>query len=115
MAEHQHTVILVPHNGMGSGDVALQHKLMAKYLSLLADKEPLPAAICLYADGVRLVVNGSPVVELLRKIASQGVRLIVCQTCLDHFGLTGEVAVGTVGGMADIIDAQWSAGKVITL
>ncbi len=45
----------------------------------------------------------------------EGVRLIICSTCLDYFGLTDKVRVGIVGGMPDIIEAQGKAGKVITL
>jgi hypothetical protein len=43
------------------------------------------------------------------------VRLIVCSTCLNYFGLTDKVKVGIVGGMADILEAQVRAEKVITL
>ncbi len=115
MPEPLSTVILIPHAGMGHADLGLQRTLIAKYLQLLEDKEPLPEAICFYTDGVRLVVEGSPVVAQLKQLESRGVRLIVCKTCLDYFGLTDRVAVGTVAGMPDIIDAQWSAAKTVTL
>jgi hypothetical protein len=39
----------------------------------------------------------------------------VCSTCLNHFGLSDQRRVGLVGGMNDIIEAQWRADKVITL
>ena len=41
--------------------------------------------------------------------------LILCSTCLDFYGLSGEVQVGIVGGMTDIIEAQVKAEKVITI
>lgn len=109
------TVIQVTRNGMGSGPQDLQLKLMAKYLELLGQYEKLPAALCFYTDGVKLVVDGSPVLELLQGLEERGVRLLVCSTCLDHFGLTGKVRVGIVGGMTDILEAQQRAGKVVTL
>jgi sulfur relay (sulfurtransferase) complex TusBCD TusD component (DsrE family) len=43
------------------------------------------------------------------------VRLIVCNTCLNYYGLLDKVRVGIIGGMADIIEAQWKADRVITL
>jgi intracellular sulfur oxidation DsrE/DsrF family protein len=109
------TVILLPREGMGSADVALQHQLLDTYLKLLMENNTLPAAICIYADGVKLVTEGSPLLGRLSEIEEKGVRLIVCLTCLKHFGLVEQVRVGIVGGMTDIVEAQAMASKVITL
>jgi selenium metabolism protein YedF len=109
------TIILVTNNGMGKGDVALQHKLAAKYFELLMQNTNLPSAICFYTEGVKLTVKESPVIEQLKALEAKGVRLILCSTCLDFYGLTGEVQVGIVGGMTDIIEAQANAAKVITI
>ena len=108
-------VILITREGMGSADVTLQHKLLNTYLSLLLDNGSLPAAICFYTDGVKLVVEGSPLLERLAQIEESGVRLVICSTCLNYFGLADKVRVGIIGGMADIIEAQTRATKVITL
>ena len=109
------TVILVTRDGMGHADTALQHTLAGKYFSLLGEHDMLPGAVCFYTEGVRLVCEGSPLLDALRALEAKGVPLIVCQTCLDYLGLAGRVRVGVVGGMGDIIDAQWRAQKVITL
>lgn len=113
--EKMRTVILITANGMGRADLELQQTLIAKYLSLLEDEETPPAAVCFYTEGVRLVVEGSPVLALLRQLEARGVQLIVCKTCLDYLGITGQVKVGRVAGMPDILDAQMRADKVITL
>ena len=109
------TVILVTNDGMGEADAELQHKLAGTYFRLLAENDLCPAAICFYTDGVRLVCEGSPVLDVLRSLEEKGIRLVVCNTCLNHFGLADKLQVGIVGGMTDIIDAQWQADKVITL
>lgn len=109
------TVILVTRNGMGDADPALQQKLITTYFKLLDENNILPAVICFYADGVRLVVEGSPVLETLASLEAKGVRLVLCSTCLGFFGLTEQVRVGIVGGMTDIIEAQRRAGKVISI
>jgi intracellular sulfur oxidation DsrE/DsrF family protein len=109
------TIILITKDGMGSADVTLQHKLLDTYLKLLMENSSLPAVICFYTDGVKLVVEGSPLLERLSQIEQQGVRLIVCSTCLTYFGLSEKVHVGIVGGMSDILEAQSKASKVITL
>jgi hypothetical protein len=109
------TVLLITRNGMGDAEPALQQKLMTTYFKLLDENNLLPAAICFYTNGVRLAVEGSPVLELLKSLEAKGVRLILCSTCLNTFNLTGQVRVGIVGGMADILEAQRGAGKVISL
>ena len=109
------TIILITREGMGSADLPLQHKLLDTYLKLLIENDTYPAAICFYTDGVKLVVEGSPLLERLSQIQQKGVHLIICSTCLNYFGLLEKVRVGIVGGMSDILEAQSKASKVITL
>ena len=111
----KNTVILVNNNGMGKADEALQLTLFGKYIELLMHDSELPAAICFYTEGVKLMCEGSPVLDGLRALESKGVRLIVCSTCLNYFKLNENAKVGIVGGMGDILEAQMIAEKVITL
>jgi intracellular sulfur oxidation DsrE/DsrF family protein len=108
-------VIQITRDGMGHAEGELRLRLVDKYFQLLLDSDMLPSAICFYTEGVKLVCEGSPVLEPLRALSERGVHLIVCSTCLEYFGLKNRVRVGLVGGMPDIIDAQWRADKVITL
>ena len=109
------TVILVTNKGMGKGPEELQMTLIGKYLQLLDQNDELPAAICFYTDGVKLMTSESPVLDQLHTLEEKGVRLIVCSTCLNFYGLTDQLALGIVGGMSDILEAQLKARKVITL
>jgi intracellular sulfur oxidation DsrE/DsrF family protein len=108
-------VILITNNGMGKADETLQQTLFAKYIELLLHHTELPAALCFYTEGVKLVCEGSPVLDGLQALESKGVRLIVCSTCLNYFKLNENLKVGIVGGMGDILEAQMKAEKVITL
>ena len=108
-------MIQVTHDGMGAADAELQHTLLRKYLLLLQQNGTLPSAICFYTCGVKMVIEGSPVLDVVQSLEAHGVRLIVCKTCLEYFGLLEKVRVGIVGGMGDIIAAQWLADKVISL
>ncbi len=114
-AKNSSTVILVTRKGMGEAEEALQQKLLNVYLTMLKENDFTPGAICFYADGVKMVVEGSPVLDLLRELEQKGTRLIICMTCLKYFGLEDKVRVGIVGGMNDIVMAQWMADKVITV
>jgi intracellular sulfur oxidation DsrE/DsrF family protein len=109
------TVILVSREGMGDAPPDLQATLITNYLKLLIENELNPAAICFYGSGVKLVVEGSPVVGLLETLETRGVHLIICMTCLRYFNLSDKVKVGIVGGMGDILAAQLNAAKVISL
>jgi intracellular sulfur oxidation DsrE/DsrF family protein len=111
----KNTVILVASNGMGKADETLQFILITKYFELLLQNGSLPAAVCFYTDGVKLVCEGSPVLEQLHALEAKGIRLIVCSTCLNYFELNEKVKVGIVGGMGDIIEAQVKAEKVISI
>lgn len=111
----QDTIILITGEGMGRAEQHLQHKLLKTYLQLLRENKTLPAALCFYADGVKMALDGSPVLEEVQALEDRGVYIILCGTCLNYFDVVDDVAVGVQGGMTDIIEAQWRADKVITL
>lgn len=115
MIDASNTLIMVTRDGMGQSEPELARKLLRTWLTLVHENGMMPGAICFYTHGVRLVAEGSPVLDLLQAFEAAGVRLIVCSTCLDFYDLKDKVRVGIVGGMTDIIAAQWKAEKVITL
>ena len=118
MAALKSTVVVFTHEGMGSSgpqDRELRLKLAGTFLTLLDTAGDLPGAICFYTDGVKLACEGSPLLEQLKALQAKGVRLVLCKTCLDYFGLTDKVQVGIVGGMPDIIEAMTTADKVISV
>lgn len=109
------TVILLNNDGMGQAAPELRHKLISTYLQMLIDGDWKPAVICSYAEGVKLAVTGSPVLEQLKQLEASGVMILLCSTCLGFYELREQVQVGIVGGMHDIMEAQQRASKVITL
>ena len=111
----ENTVLLITSNGLGNADFQLQQILIGKYLELLSQSAEMPAAICFYTEGVRLVCEGSSVLDQLRSIEAKGTQLVVCNTCLNYFNLANDVRVGIIGGMGEILEAQTKAEKVITL
>ena len=111
----ENVVIVINNNGMGIADKTLGRKLVRTYLGVLETSDMLPRAICLYAEGVKLAVKGSPVLEEFEDLGAKGVKVLVCTTCLNHFGLMSDLQAGTAVGMKEIVEAQWGAAKVITL
>ncbi len=108
------TMVLFTRFGMGDAPAALQQKLAGIFLTLLG-KDTSPSVIAFYGDGVKLTCEGSPVLDPLRALADRGSRLIICQTCLDSFGLRDSVRVDIVGGMGDIVAAMNNATKVVSV
>lgn len=113
--EQKDTLVVIKRNGMGEADRDLGHKLVGVWLKLTLENGTLPGAIAFYTEGVRLACEGSPVLDELAELEARGVHLILCKTCLDAFGIFDDVRVGVVGGMGDIIAAQVTAQKVISL
>jgi intracellular sulfur oxidation DsrE/DsrF family protein len=114
MTSENDIILVFKTNGMGISETqSLKEKLAKTFLTLTAQMEPLPKVICLYTDGVKLACEGSPVLEELATLEQRGVHIILCQTCLNTFGLSDRVRVGIVGGMSDIITAMWQADKVL--
>jgi hypothetical protein len=109
------TLVMLTREGMGHGDEELQKKLLRTWLTLQLENGTAPGAICFYTEAVKLVVEGSEFLDLLKALEAKGTHLVVCTTCLKHYDLFDKVAAGTVGGMGDILAAQLSAKKVITL
>lgn len=118
MTNNKAIVLVFKSDGMGVAPASaqdLRERLAGTFLRLVSEMEVLPRAICFYTDGVKLACEGSPLLDPLRALEEKGVRLIVCQTCLNFFNLTDRVRVGIVGGMADILTAVWAADTVIAL
>lgn len=109
------TAILFTSFGLGQGPAELQQTLAGRFLALLGEADVLPRRLLFYTEGVRLVCEGSPVLEQLEAFETRGVELIICSTCLDYYGLSEKVRVGIVGGMPDIIQALAYAQKVISV
>jgi len=108
-------LVLVANEGLGQAEPELTRKLFLKYLDLLEENGTPPGAMAFLTRGVHLVAEGSPALERLAAMERRGVRLIVCKTCVDHFGLADKIRVGVIGGMGDILAAQIVAKKVIAL
>jgi selenium metabolism protein YedF len=109
------TVVLIPSDGMGRGDEELGGILMRSFLHTLHEVEPLPNTIIFINAGVKLTVEGSPVLEDLEALGERGVSILACGTCLGHFGLKDRLAVGEVSNMYSIAETLLAAGNVVSI
>jgi len=109
-------VLVVPGEFMGRGEHAeLGHVLIRGFFHTLGEVEPLPDTIIFFNSGVKLVVEGSPVLEDLQDLCTRGVEVLACGTCLGYYGLKEQVAVGEVSNMYSIAETMLGAGRVVPL
>jgi predicted peroxiredoxin len=66
-------------------------------------------------NGVKLTIEGSDVLEDLKDYENNGLKIMVCGTCLDHFNLLDRKQVGETTNMLDIVTAMQLADKVINI
>lgn len=111
----QKILILVATDRLGSGDDLLGQKLMINYLKTLKEMGSDLWQLTFLNGGVRLTTTSSPVVAELQEYERSGVTVLACGTCLEHFGLTADKAVGAATNMLDIVTATQLADKVITI
>jgi selenium metabolism protein YedF len=106
-------VVFISSDRLGRGADELGDILMRAFLHTLNQVAPLPDVLVLINTGVKLVAEGSPVLEDLQTLAEQGVEVLACGTCLNYLELTEKVAIGTVSNMYDIAETLLGAGKVV--
>ena len=108
-------VVTIASEFMGRGDEELGHILIRGFFHTLGEVEPLPDTIIFFNSGVKLVAEGSAVLEDLQDLCGRGVEILACGTCLGHYGLKAKVAAGEVSNMYTIAETLLGAGKVIGL
>ncbi len=109
-----HDVILIGQAGLGSGDPQLGGLILANFLRLLGEREEKPEYIVLWNEGVKIAVDGSNWIAHLKRLDEQGVKIVSCRTCVEYFGLEGQIAVGEIGTMMQIQDILFSK-RVLTV
>lgn len=104
MAGLANKVIVLNNESMGQGNPVLGATILASLLRTLVQASELPKAIFCYNGGVKLLVEGSPVLAHLQELAEMGVPVQACKTCVDFFGLRDELKVGEISTMAQYVE-----------
>jgi intracellular sulfur oxidation DsrE/DsrF family protein len=66
-----------------------------------------------YNTGVKLAIQESEVLDDLKELASAGVEMLVCGTCLNYFEAKEKLSVGVVSNMYDIAGIMSRAGRLL--
>ena len=69
--------------------------------------------VLLYNGGAHLSVEGAPTLQDLKLLEEQGVEILTCGTCLNHYGIADKLGVGSVTNMYTIAEHLMQASKII--
>ena len=112
-ARKKNTVVVLASATMGAGDEELGEILMKGFIYALSQQEELPTTILLYNGGAKISCEESPSLEDLRSLEAQGVEILTCGTCLNHYGLTDKLKVGDVTNMYVIAEKMTQADLIV--
>jgi selenium metabolism protein YedF len=108
-------VLVVAADVMGRGVEELGQILIRGFFHTLSEVQPLPQTLIFFNAGAKLACEGSPVLDDLRALETEGIEMLVCGTCLNYLELTDKLAVGQVSNMYDIAETLLRAGRVVHL
>jgi selenium metabolism protein YedF len=108
-------VLVISSETMGRGEDVLGAVLMKSFLHTLMESTPMPDIMIFFNTGVKLAAQGSEVLEDLDALSKAGVRILVCGTCLNYFGLKDKLQSGRVSNMYDIAQSMFSAGRLVQI
>ncbi len=109
----KNTVVVIASDKMGEGEDELGKVLIKGYIYALTQLETLPKTILFYNKGAYLTCEGSASLEDLKSLEAQGVEILTCGTCLNYYGITEKLQVGTVTNMYVIAETMAKADKVV--
>lgn len=107
------TIVVIASDKMGSGNDELGKVLIKGFIFSVTQLEELPKAMIFYNGGATLTAEGSDSLEDLKSLEAQGVEILTCGTCLNYYGLTDKLEVGSVTNMYTIVEKMAEAGKII--
>jgi selenium metabolism protein YedF len=108
-------MVMMATDRIGRGDDELGLKLMANFLKTLKEMGPELWRLVLVNSGVKMAVEGAEVLPSLKELEDQGVDILVCGTCLGHFGLMDRKRAGQTTNMLDIVTSMQVADEVINI
>lgn len=112
-ARKKNTVVVLSSSTMGNGDDELGSILMKGFIYAISQQEELPATILLYNGGAKISCEESPSLEDLKSLEAQGVEILTCGTCLNHYGLADKLKVGEVTNMYVITEKMTQADLIV--
>ena len=107
------TVVVLSSDVMGTGDESLGKQLIKGFVFALTKMEELPSKVILYNRGAFLSSENEDTIQDLKTLEAEGVEILTCGTCLNHYGLAEKLAVGTATNMYEIVESMMTASHIV--
>ena len=107
-------VFLLSSDSLGKGKTGLGQTLLLELLNSLIRNNTKPGTIILMNSGVCLA-HKDPFAGRLLVLEEQGVKIMVCISSADKYGITDCIKAGFLSGMDEITSIFLSGAKIITL
>jgi selenium metabolism protein YedF len=113
--EKRKIMVMIATDRMGYGDDTLGKLLLINFIKTLAEMGDELWRLVFVNNGVKLTIGGSEVLDVLKGYEKEGLTILVCGTCLNHFNLLDKKEVGVTTNMLDIVTAMQLADEVINI
>ena len=94
--------VIISRYGMGLGDESLAIVLLRRYLKADLDNDEAADRYAIYNGGVKAALLDEECNTHLKRLEEKGSMILLCGTCLDHFGLTEKLNVGRNACIGDV-------------
>ena len=103
-----------PEKESNKVDPELGKVLLKGFIYAISQQKDLPKTMFFYNGGAFITCEGSQSLEDLKALEEQGVKILTCGTCLNHYGLTDRLAVGEVTNMYEIAEKMTQASLIVS-
>jgi selenium metabolism protein YedF len=106
-------LLVLKSAGIGDVEPDLGARLMNSFLNALFETGTLPAKIICMGTGIFLTTEGSAVGGIFDAFVENGTEILSCGTCLEYYGKTDRLIIGSPTNMKDTVNAMLSYGKIL--
>ena len=107
--------VLITGKTLGGNDEELGEILVKGFLGALSQLDVPPRTVALINEGVKLALFDSSSCDHLKNLERKGTNILVCGTCVNHFGITDSVGAGVISNMFEIVESLNKAGKILSV
>ena len=93
----------------------LSSSFIKKFLFSLLKVKTKPNVIALMDSAVKIAAYNSPLCVILKKLETDGVQILISESCADRLGISEAVGAGIVADMAEILDEIFSCSKIVSI
>lgn len=106
-------IVVLDNTEMGQGSSELGSILLKGFLTALSENDTLPVEVICYNSGVTLASSESIFCEYIKKLYDKGVKITLCGTCVDYYGIKDKLVVGEISNMYYILNRLNSPFKIV--